>query len=188
MPQSLRGFAAVCRFGSEKAVKTMLFHGVELDSDLEVGERALHIAAYHQQESLVLFLIKHGADAQASSPRYGNPISAVLEGLLEATERIISPLHKLLPRIQWPRCEESNLEADSDAATEESPLSYIPMVGIGQRPPLPTKIALCERIIGILLQAGAGVNVAPRLLGTPLHVAAYLGQVSTVKFPLDHGR
>lgn len=40
------------RFGSEKAVKTMLYHdhGIGLDSDLGIGGRALHIAAYHQQK------------------------------------------------------------------------------------------------------------------------------------------
>lgn len=54
-------------------------------------------------------------------------------------------------------------------------------------PSLPDDTVLCERIIEILLQVGAEVNVAPRPLGTPPHVSTYLREVSLLKLLLDHG-
>lgn len=73
-----------CRFGFRDAAKAILARGISPNADLqdESGSRALHVAAYHQQEHLVLFLIGQGVDVHCVTPRYGSPVSAVMEGLV----------------------------------------------------------------------------------------------------------
>ncbi|GKZ48065.1 hypothetical protein AbraIFM66951_011816 [Aspergillus brasiliensis] len=187
VPQSLRGLALACRFGSKKAVEIITSHGIGIDSDLGIGGRALHVAAYHQQESLVNFLIARGADVHTSSSRYGGPVSAVLEGLLGVTERDGSSLYRLLPGERWPKLTKRGQNLHSDADTEESIDSLIFMNHLEKRPLFPDEVASGERIIKLLLRAGAEVNLTPRQLGTPLHVAACLGEVSIVSLLLGHG-
>lgn len=162
-----------CRMGFQDALRYILSHGVDIDSDLENGERALHIAVYYQRVELVAFLIQEGADVRYVSPKFGAPICAALEGLLHTTAN-------------WGRL-------PPEIFPEERPVDYRMSIGRRTRPRNRFVLAdhakqgACEKMIEILLRAGAEVNPAATAFGAPLHVASYMGELSTINFLLERG-
>lgn len=179
-----------CRLGFHNAVRKVLSHGVDIDSDLEDGERALHIAVYHQRVELVAFLIQEGADVRYVSTKYGAPISAALEGLLASTYNFALPSGILPEKISvdyWGSISESESETEEEKEEEgRSPLGRIPTqnrFALADH----ERNGVCEKMIGILLRAGAEVNPAATAFGAPFHVASYMGELSTINFLLEQG-
>ncbi|KAJ9191765.1 hypothetical protein DTO166G4_698 [Paecilomyces variotii] len=186
IPQSLHAFALACRFGSKGAIKKILSHDVNVDVDLENGERALHLAIYYHRVDLVSFLIDQGADVQFVSSKYGSPLSAALEGLLANLATTRDPFYQLIPKKEFRGLMESDSETESDTDADnrhlpESVRPKQPCLG------LPLEKLLCKKVLQILLRAGSDVNPESRPLGPPLHVAAYIGEISMVKLLVEHG-
>ena len=199
VPLELGPLSLACRFGFKDAVKMMLPRYNNPDCDLGHGERALHVASYYQEADLVSFLIEQGADVGFVSLKYGSPISAALEGLLNSGLD-----HKPIAEKECQRA-----RCPCDIASDEGGKAWMKFhqgtvwedVLLG-RPFFCQDMDLidpatsfhdsmrqstCERIMRRLLSAGTEVNTSDRPLGPPLHVASFIGSVTMVELLVQHG-
>lgn len=156
-----------CILGSKDAVELILAHGVDVNSYLDNGGRALHLAAHHQKSDLVPFLIEKGAKICHLSPKYGTTVSAALEGLI-ATCPSIRP-HP--PTDEWYR----------EVFPEIRALRHGFEYWLEDRSDDNKHQISCEKTVKILLGAGAEANTESRPLAPPLHLAAYIGSLEVVQ-------
>ncbi|KAL4792621.1 ankyrin repeat-containing domain protein [Aspergillus venezuelensis] len=191
-----------CRLGLAKTVQAIIDKSIHPEIDLEDGARARHLAAYHQHEELVVFLIQQGYDVNYPTREYGTAVSAAIEGVMASMK------HPAMSNCSW-KWRYGKLEASSTLTPKSvgrfSRLptpephsdsdSDIPAPRRGRRLSrvgCETKSAndslVCYRIVKALVIAGAEINpLIARPLGTPLHIACYLGFLPVVEFLLDHG-
>ncbi|KAK2784599.1 hypothetical protein FQN53_008426 [Emmonsiellopsis sp. PD_33] len=174
LPKTTSILSKACMFGSKDDVEWILAQGIDVDSDLDNGGRALHLAAYYQRPVLIPLLLQKGANICYVSPKYGTPMSAAFEGLLalriskQPYYLLNEQLLGMLPEVPARRQDSSPLDwCDGSNAEDHS----------------------CEQTVRMLLRFGAGVNPAPRALrvGPPLHLASYAGSLSLVQLCLEKG-
>ncbi|KAK2804368.1 hypothetical protein FQN50_006659 [Emmonsiellopsis sp. PD_5] len=172
LPKTASVLSKACMFGSKDAVELILTQGIDVDSDLDNGGRALHLAAYYQRPALIPLLLQKGANICCVSPKYGTPVTAAFEGLLALRINnhrfglVNKRLHDMLPEI--PACRQD-------------------LYPFGWREYSNADNHSCEQIVRMLLSFGAGVNPGPRALGPPLHLASYAGRLSLVQLCLEKG-
>ena len=148
----------------ESSISALLEHGVDVDREDGEFDRALHLSAYHHQKSVVNILLHHGADANAESKKYGNPLQATLEGLINTTRQSpseLTPWHNRAEKLELGNrfYENHNFNAKD--------------------------LVACEQIIRALFAYGANVHTAPGHSAPSLHLAAFVGYLPVIQQLLE---
>lgn len=173
LPPELDVLQVACRCGHKDTVEWALAQGMDVNGEFKDGGRPLHVAAYHGLASTVSLLLEKGADVTRVSSKFGYPLAATLEGRLARTvsswqQSQGEDLRRLLP-------EQVETTRDSGKFINRQELRAQNCRTHG------------DAIIHLLLQRGARVDTEPGSFGTPLHLAAYFGDVELVQLFLDKG-
>lgn len=166
IPVSSSTLSQACAASLHNSISVLLQHGVDIDGDDGERGRALQVAAYCQTEATVDLLLDRGADVNTSTPKYGSPMQAALEGL--AAIFLGAPP------------EFSTSEAKQVRIKRATYYGYYPNR-------YTKKLAAYEHIVRALLARGANPNPAPRNYGNPLHLAAFVGHLPIVQQLLAKG-
>lgn len=172
LPKTPFTLCEACMLGSKDAVEVILAHGVDVNSDFDNGGRALHVAAHYQKSALIPLLIQKDADVCHVSSKFGAPLSAALEGLIELQERRLHESFSGRRRITHSRRAARNY-FQKNTSQDFNTHSY--------------SMASCEKIVGLLLNSGAVPNPEPSTLSPPLHLAARIGSLPLVQRFLEKG-
>ena len=173
-----------CAAGLLGSVRKLLDLGVDPNDDNEAGCRAIHAAAFHQNTNVLQLLLSRGASVKCDTAKYGNPLQAQLEGFAKA-KLGIPPEVKV-----W---NETHRPAPHDGFADEIPSLRSRFELIWDEPqrqdPVAEfwKFADCERGAVLILDQAVEIDSKPRNLGTPLHLACFIGTFSIVKHLLAKG-
>ncbi|OQE36718.1 hypothetical protein PENCOP_c011G03058 [Penicillium coprophilum] len=162
IPKDARCLKTACVLGNDVTVEEILYETVGMG--MNIGEHEFNMLVYYHREPLISHFIEKGVDLRSTSPFYGSPISAAVEGLVA-------------------------FRLSAEGLTEQwlDP-SFLPsQINLISRQRIAGGAVVCGNIIDILLRAGANVNPTPTKLGTPLQVASCLGDLTIVNILLDHG-
>lgn len=156
-----------CAASLHGSILVLLQRGVDIDGENCEGGRALQVASYRQTNATVDLLLDHGADVNTLTPKYGSPLQAALEGLT-------APFLGVPPEF---------ITSETKHDQTESSFFYTQ----SYKTPEAKGLAACEHIVRALLAHGANANTAPRSFGTPLQLAAFIGNVPIVQQLLGKG-
>ncbi|KAI9695395.1 MAG: hypothetical protein M1820_008650 [Bogoriella megaspora] len=137
----------------------------------EAADHALQVSAHHLRPHFVQQLIEHGAMEHSQNGNHGSPIIAALLGCADwsLTYRSVEKHDRAFVETFLP-----------ETSRRGEPYLY-------EIPSASEKLALCKRIIEILVNYGADVNTELREFGNAIHVAAFIGDIPLMQLLLQEG-
>lgn len=171
LDESRLQFACAC--GSIPAVDLVLDNGADINAEDETNGTPLRVASAHLRIETVEMLLELGADPNPRSNGLGGPLVASMEAC--ATPWLRS-LEYRGGRLLAEKLSSMPAPAEFESATcWIRPYTVIPGV------------PMCERIVDMLVGAGATVDCESPVYGPALHLAALLGSEDLVTLILDKG-
>ena len=167
--------AAACNWGNVMIATRLIDHGAEINAVDPSSGTALYAACSGGDQAIVRLLLQNGADIEAAGGiglptalcracRYENEsiVRLLLDSGAEASKPSIVLIEVLIEGVF------------SNIAHEMTPLH----IAAGNR---------SVKVAELLIKYGADVNAQPDKIGSPLLLAAYVGNYAMVEFLLDNG-
>ena len=173
VPLNTKGLQYACACGSIPAVKLLLDNGADINEEDETNGTPLRVASANLRIETVKLLLELGANPNSRIDGLGGPLIASMEACA-------NPWLGSLEYRGGRLLAEKLLSMPAPAEFETSTCWVPPYTVI---PGVP----LCERIVGMLLGAGAKVDCESSVYGPALHLAALLGSQDIVRLLLEKG-
>lgn len=164
-------FACVC--GSVPAVDLLLDNGVDIDAEDETNGTPWRVASAHLRIETVQVLLELGANPHPRADELGGPLVASMEACATPWLRSLE--------YRGGRLLAEKLLSMPAPAEFEVAACWIPTYTV-----IPG-VPMCERIVDMLVGAGARVDCESPVYGPALHLAALLGSQEIVQLMLDMG-
>jgi ankyrin repeat protein len=156
------GWFDAAKVGDARMLTALIKHGHNVNEPLRNGRTALHVAAAHGQSEIVRILLDHGAYAKPSNEMVPSALFlACHHGHPHVVDILLRRAKAVPPDDCYPKGDDTAL---SRAASRGH-----------------------ERIVRLLVSAGADVNQRTGTSATALMRAAAQGHASIVAYLVDHG-
>lgn len=173
VPLDVRRLRFACVCGSVPAVNLLLDNGVDINAEDETNGTPLRAASAHLRIETVEVLLELGANPNPRADGLGGPLVASMEACA-------TPWLRSLEYRGGRLLAEKLLSMPAPAKFESAACRIRPYTVI---PGVP----MCERIVEMLVRAGARVDCESPVYGPALHLAALLGSEEVVRLILDKG-
>jgi len=177
--------------GNVEIVKALLQKKAEVNVQKNDGLSALHLASVNSLE-IVEILLENGANVDIISKIYGTPIiQAAIYGRLEVVQHLIEKkAHINLSVINGPTpliaaAEKGHFEIVRVLLQNNANINAQMNGGLSALHVASMNINGCLKIVEILLDNGANVDIISEVYGTPIFLAAMFGYLNIVQYLIE---